>query len=204
MSGRSSTSSCKPRWPEGHRRPVAEGFGEPPVRVRPHPSPAQARRRNRVSTADAQDPAQRRSLTNISVYRICRHSPEGALACSAGNAPVRRGRKDENMNRYDLSTATVADLLVDPEVIAIVERFRPGLSGVGGREIGGRPDRRSSLGVGAALRQDRGFEAVRSALEALWAPCVEHGGTAEAGLPDVPVRRCASQRFPGSRERVHR
>jgi hypothetical protein len=81
-----------------------------------------------VSTADAQDPAQRRSLTNISVYRICRHSPEGALACSAGNAPVRRGRNDENMNRYDLSTATVADLLVDPEVIAIVERFRPGLS----------------------------------------------------------------------------
>ncbi len=30
--------------------------------------------------------------------------------------------------RYDLSKATVDEVLADPEVVAVVERFRPGLS----------------------------------------------------------------------------
>jgi hypothetical protein len=71
------------------------------------------------------------------------------------------------MNRYDLSTATVADLLVDPEVVAIVERFRPGLSE--------SEDVRSvaDLTVDQALELARPYaktgelEAVRTALEAL-------------------------------------
>lgn len=32
------------------------------------------------------------------------------------------------MARYDLARDTVAKLLADPEVVAIVERYRPGLS----------------------------------------------------------------------------
>ncbi len=33
------------------------------------------------------------------------------------------------MSRHDLSTTTVAQLLADGEVVAIVERYRPGLTG---------------------------------------------------------------------------
>ena len=33
------------------------------------------------------------------------------------------------MARYDLSTTTVDELLQDPDVVAIVERIRPGLLG---------------------------------------------------------------------------
>lgn len=32
------------------------------------------------------------------------------------------------MSRYDLSKNTVGELLADPDVVSIVERFRPGLS----------------------------------------------------------------------------
>lgn len=76
-------------------------------------------------------------------------------------------RKFEPMGKYDLHTATIGDLLQDPDALALIDQYAPGLAATPAVTMFRGMNLESALGMAGGFLPADKVEAIRLQIESL-------------------------------------